>query len=571
LLDARRSGLAAQLAFRVMSAGESSPVASNATAEGQARNRRVELTLARRPAPPRVCPRPAVSAEDPTALDLFPVSSFSYPEVSVPLPGFGGSFRLRGTVFYPAESAGTRQPFTRRLEGRAPIVFIAHGNHAIFHDPADRLDERCSNPGGFVPIPNHEGYDYLQRLLARMGIVAVSIDCNQTNCSGFTASNIHLRSALIVETMRRFQTFDASDPILRGRLDFSRVALLGHSRGGEAVLAAANVVATAGAPGVTVLGVVSLAPTDAGATNGIPRGFAFMTILPAADGDVTENDGAKFYDQAVPDPFKSQFYVDGANHNFWNRQWPADEGRGPARPTRPEHERILSAYGCAFFRVVLLGHPTRKFLEGHEVPPGVPIDKVHLSFEAARATTVDDHENRNIALNRLGQPTTQASGMTAAEFDFEQGGAATFNGTFFGKTVGMVARSSSPTGRFRSQFPTTVDLTGKEVWIRAAEVYDGASVPAGATGYEFGLEDAAGNVAVADSAAVGGLPRPYDRRAADIAGGDPDLTKTILTTLRFHADCFRDSGFDITRVAAIQIRLDRGDERALAFDQLQVV
>ena len=41
-------------------------------------------------------------------------------------------------------------------------------------------DRRCSCTAATVPIPtSHLGYDYLQKQLARMGIIAVSVDCHE--------------------------------------------------------------------------------------------------------------------------------------------------------------------------------------------------------------------------------------------------------------------------------------------------------------------------------------------------------------------------------------------------------
>jgi hypothetical protein len=320
-----------------------------------------------------------------------------------------------------------------------------------------------------------------------------------------------------------------------------------------------------------IKGVISIAPTDVGASSGRPNGYAFMAVLPAADGDVVENDGAKFYDQAAADPFKCQLYVHGASHNLFNREWVNNEGVGPALLTRPQQERILSAYGCAFYRQVLLGQPMLKFLRVDELPPATRTDAVHVSFEQPRVTTVYDHENRTVALNTLGQATAQTAGVTADEFDFSQTGARTFNSTFFGNTVGLVVATTAAAGRFRSALGAPRDLAGKEVWVRAAEVYNGTAVPAGATGYRSGIEDGAGRVAFADSNDAGGLPRPYDRRTFDAAAGLPDLTKTILKTQRFPAGCFQAPSFNVRDVRAVVLQLDRGDSRAIALDQLQIV
>lgn len=88
---------------------------------------------------------------------------------------------------------------------------------------------------------------------------------------------------------------------------------MGHSRGGDCVIAAAERI---NLPGVTIRAVLPLAPVNSGANSGKPHGYAFMTLLPAADGGVVDNNGTQFYDQATPDLFKTQLYIDHANHNY---------------------------------------------------------------------------------------------------------------------------------------------------------------------------------------------------------------------------------------------------------------
>jgi hypothetical protein len=298
-----------------------------------------------------------------------------------------------------------------------------------------------------------------------------------------------------------------------------------------------------------------------------------MVILPAGDGDVVTNDGARFYDRARPYYLKTQLYVHRTNHNFFNTKWPQDDGKGPAVIPRPEHQALLSAYGAALFRRVFFTHNMLDVLTGAALPPGASAANVQVSSELRDAVMVDDNENPNINLNTLREPNTQTGGLTAQERDFRRGSPAAFNNTFFGNTIGMVARSTAPTGRFRLELGRDLDITRREIWVRAAEIYNGSSVPAGATGFELGLEDASGRVRFVNSSAVGGLPRPYNRRSDDMAHWGTDFTKTMPKTLRFPAACFtRGSGpFDIRRVQAILIRLNRTDRRPLAFDQLQIV
>jgi hypothetical protein len=473
---------------------------------------------------------------DPSSLDLFPVGSTEYSD--------GGT---KGSVYYPAEDDGDDQPFNKRLAetGRVPIVVMAHGNH----DPVD---------------PSYRGYNYFQRTLARMGIIAVSVDCNAANNGDDGLSNIEDRVDLIVDSIKYFQE-RATNPDSKffERIDFDRLGLMGHSRGGDAVVQLPEV---ASIPGVTIRTVLALAPTnfnfwfDLPTTR--PKDYAFMTILPAGDGDVRENNGAQFYDQAEPAPFRSQVYVHYTNHNFFNRQWLDDDSVGPAVVSRGEHERILKAYGSALFRSKLLGHDTRGYLAGDEKPAGVMVDNVYLSFEWSRQVTVDDHEDENtIDENSLGRTTSQSGGMNADEFPMAQTAAA-FNDTFFGESTGMVARSGGSNRTFRSSVGKR-NVRRREIWIRAAEIWEG-DLPDDPTGFRVGLEDAEGTIGWVDSDQVGGLPRPYDR------GG---YVKTMLNTLRFKAACFAaaEPELDLSTVQAILISCNRKDKRPLAFDDLQIV
>ena len=495
---------------------------------------------------------------DPSALDLFPVGTTSYDAGPLTVTS-GHSQHVAGTIYYPADSDGANTPFNQRRAklGRVPIVVLVHGRH-----------------GGTT---SHLGYDYLQQLLARMGIIAASVDCNASDQWGGWADNIRDRADLVIASIAHLQSLDSGgDQIFGGRVDFAKLALMGHSRGGDAVVLVPEIITL---PGVGIQGVISLGPVNSGASTGHPTGHAFMAILPASDGDVVDNNGAQFYDAADPAPFKSQLYVHHANHNFFNRQWLNDDTNGGLPiMARTDHERILSVYSCAFFSAVLLGHATLGFLDGTLRPPGVLTRNVHLSFKKRDQVTVGDHQDGNgIGTNSMGAHTAQSGGLVADEHPFAQAAAGRFNDSFFGNTIGMVARSEGKLGTFRSEFDKRRDLRKRQIWIRAAEVYNGANVPAGATGFVLGLEDDTGAVAWVDSDGIGGLPRPLDRRTYDLAQWyATDKTKTMLKTLRFPIGCFKSPPrsrklFDANRVVAVRLRLNRVDKRALAFDDLQIV
>ena len=447
---------------------------------------------------------------------------------------------VRGSVYYPAQVDGQARPFA--VTDRVPIVVMAHGNHS----PSD---------------PSYLGYDYVQHRLARMGMIAVSVDCNALNGPGAGVANIEARADLIIDSILHFQTLDADTAsIFFGHIDFSRLGLMGHSRGGDAVVTVPTVLP---AIGVNVRAVLALAPTNFRYWSDMPTirpaGYAFMTILPAADGDVVDNNGTQFYDQAEPAPYKSQIYSHSTNHNFFNRKWLQDDGV-TAVVSRADHERVLDVYGSALFRSRLLDHQTQALLEGRIAPKGVLADVAHLSFMLEGQPTVDDHEDGNgIATNTLGLPTTQAGGMVAAEYPFDQVAGA-YNGSFFGLTTGMVIEPAQPGATFRTPVGTA-DVRDREIWIRVAEVVK-KPLPGGGTGFQLGLEDDRGTVAWVDADAVGGVPRPFQR---------PDQTKTMLKTLRFPSSGFKAANgrVRLDQVRAVLIRGAAG--RALAFDDLQLV
>jgi len=482
---------------------------------------------------------------DPSKMDLFSIGYLEYSDADI-----------KGDVYYPIEATG---PF--------PIIFMAHGNHSIFYNPADRDQESCTQNPGWIEIPNHKGYVYFQKQLARMGIIVVSVDCNSTNCFGGGVLNIEERADLIIGSIDHFRTLNGdATSILNNKIDFQLVGLMGHSRGGDAVVLVPERITF---PGVVIKCVISLAPTDFGASTGQPQGYSFMTILPAGDGDVKRNDGAKFYDKAVPGPFKCQSYVHHTNHNFFNREWPSDDSGGGPPPVmlRSDHEQILSAYGAAFFRYSLLNHNyVVRFLTMYSLPKDVHFENVHLSFQFNDSFVVDNHEESNtINVNSVNLPTTQTGSITADEFLFRQGGGS-FNGSFFGNSVGMVMTDNGINGIFRSQLPPNTSLKGKEIWLRTAEVYNmNASLPMGGTGFQLGIEDKNGIQVWVDSDEVGPLPRPYLREIS--------RTKTMLKTLRFSSLCFihKNPELNINDIRFFLIRTNRGDNRALAFDDLEIV
>ncbi|MGH6860790.1 MAG: hypothetical protein ACRECY_11060 [Phyllobacterium sp.] len=130
---------------------------------------------------------------------------------------------VKGWLRYPQAAASPLAAATR-----FPILVFLHGQHS----PLD---------------PSYQGYDYLARDLAAHGYVVLSIDANAINgAGGFGDSSSRSRAQLVLGTLDRLRQIDdfgqvdaqgspgKLDP-LRGRLDFTRIGIMGHSRGGQGV------------------------------------------------------------------------------------------------------------------------------------------------------------------------------------------------------------------------------------------------------------------------------------------------------------------------------------------------
>ena len=258
------------------------------------------------------------------------------------------SFPLNGRVWYP-DGPG---PF--------PLVLIVHGNH---------------NPRDF----SDPGYGYLGELLASRGFILTSVDMNFVN-GGIRGEN-DARGWLLLKHLQAWRDFnrDEGNPFF-ARVDMSQIAVMGHSRGGEAVGHAAAFNRLKYYPDDTSLefdfnfdirSIVAIAPVDG---QYLPTGrhvpvenVNYLVFHGSHDGDVTSFHGLRLYHRVrftddVPH-FKSAVYVYRANHGQWNTVWNnKDNGPRSARILDlrglldPEEQRAFGKlYISAFLEATLKG------------------------------------------------------------------------------------------------------------------------------------------------------------------------------------------------------------------------
>jgi dienelactone hydrolase len=263
--------------------------------------------------------------------------------------GFGfDSLPVNGRVWYP-EGPG---PF--------PLALIVHGNHNMkeFSDP---------------------GYGYLGELLASRGYIMVSVDENFLN--GNIRGENDARGWMLLQHLKAWKRFNDSvgGPFYR-KVDLDNIALMGHSRGGEAVAVAGafnrlrHYPDDANIPfdfnfGIKAL--VAIAPIDGQyepANRPTPlENVNYLVIHGSHDGDVSAFSGLRQYSRIrFTDGrpwFKSAVWMYRANHGQWNTVW-GNKDNGPAsarfldlRGLVPEEaqRQMARVYISAFLDATLKG------------------------------------------------------------------------------------------------------------------------------------------------------------------------------------------------------------------------
>lgn len=561
-------------------------------------------------------------------------SSAPDPATPGPLGVTVEEYNFGNTALDPVSIAGTgRVELTAQviaptvLTGQRPVLVFMHGNHQATYIPGTSSAQFIWPPNpGFVGLPNYRGYEYVASNLASHGYVVVSISVNGTNVLGGTnmvprAEIMHRHLEVLANlntgtgtvTPKPGETLTGSlTPFgarYVGHLDLTNIGTMGHSRGGDGVVAHYQYetgVSLAPLPVLPVAerfpikAVLPLAPVDFAARtiNNVP----LLVMLPYNDGDVSNLQGQGFHDRArynVPGDTAPKYVITvrGANHNSYNTVWfasgpPAsgfsttppetitagagDEGAGAPRITAAEQRSTALGYFGAFFRLYVgnAAQPTQpqffSTLTGDSLPPASVLpgarDSISWQYHAADASSARRDVNRiltpaNLTTNTLGGAVTQ-SGLTPYTIANHGSTPTSAAGTGIPTIQVLRAGWTSATAFWQNDLPAgSRDVSNYyALQVRAAVDFADARNLAGLPqDFQIALTDGAGNTATTTvAAAYAGRPDPLYF--------PPQNRHRVENTVRLPLSLF--GGVNLTDVRSIRFNFNQTASGALWFADL---
>jgi methionine-rich copper-binding protein CopC len=497
---------------------------------------------------------------------------------------------LTASIEYPTDlSAG---PF--------PLVVLMHGNH--FADYSGTSAFYQWPPGaGQTSLPNYQGYDYFAQVLASHGYIVASISANGVNVLGNSrpGTGMLARAQLVQRWLDIFNDLNSPGGVVHGVLgrpdgptslgtqfvgevNLQDVGLMGHSRGGEGVVAAYNNNLSLGAP-YGIKAVFALAPVDF--QNPTINNTNFAVLLPYNDGDVSDLQGAHFFDDSrynVSGDTGAKYTIEvmGANHNFYNTIWspggfPAgasDDGNSgpPTRLTQAQQRGTGLAYMSAFFRTYLGGElQFQPILTGDALPPPsaqVTPDRIHVGYITPDNPAQRRDVNRltaatALSVNTLGG-TVVPMGLTT--YTFTTGGGAGFSEPHRNLGQVTIRYTGTLTASWENDLPTAArdESAYADLQFRIGVNYGDAFNPP-STAQDFSVE-----LVDASSQSHSVLVSAYSNNLFDPPynppGGNPH---EVLNTVRIPLSAFIGS-VDLTNVMAIRFDFDQHNSGAFQITDL---
>jgi hypothetical protein len=552
----------------------------------------------------------------------FPVGRTTYtaPNFTIPAGPEGWphaiEISMEALVRYPAQRDGVNEPFST-LRQAYPLVILAHGRHSPVEferhpNGTRRLDAVCrpillrTGAGTFDEFRSYEGLDYLATHLASHGFIAVSINLNgrfdpttgvgqlarpqgrMVTCKPFVINEvaIHHRGMTVLRHIQEMSRRNTVGPLFQGRVDLGNIALIGHSRGGEAVVSAydinRNPLIVPPADRANIRAVVSIAPTD---FRNISIDAPYLAIVGSDDDDVSQVHGLRIYDRAVPP--KQIVWIVGAIHNYFSSNWLwQDEVRADPPVTRAQHQDIAGGYCNLFLLAHLRGVAgANPYFTGERRLNSLAGVEIHHAYQVPGTRVVDNFEDAPADRTRnslLGAVT--ATGSTFDEQALDQLNAACGVNlpSWFQDTNGLMLEWHTLSARYTTSLGG-ISVAGYSVLsFRVGQ--DRSVNPAGGT-QDFRVRLRGRNLrggphaeAVLRVRDFGTIPPPRTKTVSAGTGPAPactslwgTMTLSMLKTIRLPLARFSqaNTNLDLTSLDSISFEFNVNAVGRLAFDDIE--
>jgi dienelactone hydrolase len=444
------------------------------------------------------------------------------------------SLPLRAVVRYPAQTPGIDTSFAA---GSFPLAVVMHGNSGM--------------------ETSYLGYNYLLEHLAGHGFIAASIYAP-------VGAGIETRARAILAHLGILSQKNSAAGLFQGHVDLARIGIVGHSRGGEAVVRASRI-NTIEALGWNLLAGIAIAPTDY-FHYGDP-GLPLLVIYGANDGDVSgqwpNRTGFNIYDEAGRP--RSFIFVYGATHDRFNTEWASIEASTeltwdiassdlPRLISPTAHESVAKGYVTAFLQGHVMGRTEQlEYTTGALRPSLVAGVEIHASHQSSGTAVLDDFEQlpHDAGSNTPGGAVTGTNLAGAPVEDALH----TLDSYSPHVTAGGEVAWSTSQGAYGSLLPPgSRDLSGyTTLSFRVTQKYGSARNPTNtAQDFRVRLTDGQGRSRAIAVGTFTTIPYPYER-------GFVSRIKSALKSVRIPL-----ASFVIANLGASVV--DLGDVRSIAFE-----